>query len=348
MLLTGAFGVVAAWLCVQLGALPVDLGEGAGAGAGAGVGSPGGAAAAAEAPAAAAGQTAARAEREGLWVLRRRQVLLLPLQASAALLLLYLVDLSVIMAWLFAVAGWLCIELLGRALALKACALCSRGTPSPRLRALLSALTGALSASTAGVWLYGRRRWGWTWALQDLMGIAMCGVLLACVQLSSLDVGAILSAASVAYDVTFVYLVPLFFGTKVMERVAVGADGRPAVPMVFRIPSAAGGGFELLGFGDVLVPGLLLCLARRWDSCGADGRRRRFPLLWRCLLAYGAGLQAASSVADATDASQPALLYVMPLTFAALCASLWAEGDLRRRWSRPPDERLGETAPLLP
>lgn len=93
------------------------------------------------------------------------------------------------------------------------------------------------------------------------------------------------------------------------------------------------GGYSMLGFGDVILPGLLVALARR---CDADlrlaGARAYFPYL---VLSYAVGLgltYAALALSWFGDQGQPALLYLVPCTLGTVFGLGWARGQLGALW----------------
>ncbi|KAI8919734.1 signal peptide peptidase-domain-containing protein [Entophlyctis helioformis] len=60
-------------------------------------------------------------------------------------------------------------------------------------------------------------------------------------------------------------------GKSIMEAVALGAGTSESMPMLFRVPRFADdfGGYTMLGYGDIVVPGLLVHLARALDLAHA-------------------------------------------------------------------------------
>merc|ERR1712066_1066617 len=76
------------------------------------------------------------------------------------------------------------------------------------------------------------------------------------------------------YDIFFVFITPLFMsGKSVMVEVATGHSSDEQLPMVLRVPHLSTSPsricyvqtYSLLGFGDILVPGLLLSYAHSYD-----------------------------------------------------------------------------------
>lgn len=168
------------------------------------------------------------------------------------------------------------------------------GIPRTRWRLAVSSsalAAGAVGVAAAGVYT-GLRHQTWSWALQDVMGAALCASFLATLRVTSLRTAAVTLCAFLAYDVFMVFLTPFIFGTSVMVDVAT-AGGAPAaytagdqacycrahptdatycapteyLPILLRLPRSSDyrGGYAMLGLGDVVLPGLLLALALRQD-----------------------------------------------------------------------------------
>lgn len=108
------------------------------------------------------------------------------------------------------------------------------------------------------------------------------------------------------------------------------------------------GHFSMLGLGDIVMPGLLLCFVMRYDaykrSQMAKLAEQGIPLpshwhrisYFHCsLFGYFLGLITATVSSEIFKAAQPALLYLVPFTLAPLFTMAWLKGDLRSMWSEP-------------
>ncbi|KAF9162558.1 Signal peptide peptidase-like 2A [Actinomortierella ambigua] len=89
---------------------------------------------------------------------------------------------------------------------------------------------------------------------------------------TTLSTPVLLLSAAFVYDVFFVFGTPYLTSTgeSIMEAAATGAalTVNEAIPMLFRMPSRgdAGGGEAVLGFGDVVLPGILVTFLRESDA----------------------------------------------------------------------------------
>lgn len=97
-----------------------------------------------------------------------------------------------------------------------------------------------------------------------------------------------------------------------MVKVATSLD----VPIKLLWPKsmtfAAERGFTMLGLGDVVIPGIFIALALRYDLARAEKTERSFskPYFVVTLSAYVVGLITTMSVMHTFGKAQPALLYL--------------------------------------
>jgi len=135
----------------------------------------------------------------------------------------------------------------------------------------------------------------------DALAMGLCVAMIAFVRLPSLKVSCLLLSGLLIYDVFWVFFSAYIFNSNVMVKVAtqpadnpldvpsrklhlgpnVGRDvPRLSLPGKLVFPSSTGSHFSMLGIGDIVMPGLLLCFVLRYDnykkqangdSCGASG-----------------------------------------------------------------------------
>lgn len=124
------------------------------------------------------------------------------------------------------------------------------------------------------------------WLLMDAMGMGLCVAFIAFVRLPSLKVSTLLLTGLLLYDVFWVFFSSYIFSANVMVKVATRPAENP-VGMVARkfnlamakeapklnlpgklvFPSMQNNGhFSMLGLGDIVMPGLLLCFVLRYDA----------------------------------------------------------------------------------
>jgi len=123
-------------------------------------------------------------------------------------------------------------------------------------------------------WLVCRKE-PWAWALQDFLGVLFSINMLRVLRLPSFKICTCLLSILFIYDIFFVFITPHITkdGKSVMVEVATGGDSGEQIPMVLKVPplttfnpyGACQTLYSMLGFGDILVPGLLLSYCRSFD-----------------------------------------------------------------------------------
>ncbi|CAI9588872.1 unnamed protein product [Staurois parvus] len=125
------------------------------------------------------------------------------------------------------------------------------------------------------------------WLLMDALAMGLCVAMIAFVRLPSLKVSCLLLSGLLIYDVFWVFFSAYIFNSNVMVKVAtqpadnpldvlsrklhlgpnVGRDvPRLSLPGKLVFPSSTGSHFSMLGIGDIVMPGLLLCFVLRYDN----------------------------------------------------------------------------------
>jgi len=216
--------------------------------------------------------------------------------------------------------------------------------------------------------------WVWImtghWLLMDAMGMGLCVAFIAFVRLPSLKVSTLLLSGLLLYDVFWVFFSQYVFSANVMVRVAtrpadnpVGAVARRlhiggqmarnaprlSLPGKLVFPSTHNTGhFSMLGLGDIVMPGLLLCFVMRYDAYKRAQAQKLadagipLPSSWyrisyfHCsLFGYFLGLLTATISSEVFKAAQPALLYLVPFTLFPLFGMAYLKGDLKTMWHEP-------------
>ncbi|KAF9403820.1 Signal peptide peptidase-like 2A [Mortierella sp. AD011] len=174
---------------------------------------------------------------------------------------------------------------------------------------------------------------------------------------SSMSTPTLLLLMAFIYDVFFVFVTPYLTksGESIMEAAATGAamTVKETIPMLFRIPSfTPHGGEAMLGFGDVVLPGVLVTFLKECDarleedqtlealtssgitrslptscpssscstssSCSLSCRKSWWKKRWSyhltAILGYSLGLEVTFVAMLWSNKGQPALLYLVPFT----------------------------------
>uniref|UniRef100_A0A673Z3X4 Signal peptide peptidase-like 2A n=1 Tax=Salmo trutta TaxID=8032 RepID=A0A673Z3X4_SALTR len=225
-----------------------------------------------------------------------------------------------------------------------------------------SVLLSAVCVTVAVVWGVYRNEDRWIWILQDLLGVAFCLNFLKTISLSNFKICVILLSLLLLYDVFFVFITPLFMpnGESIMVQVALGPDAAGEkvtthlfLPVVMRVPrfsawtqNLCGMQFSILGYGDIIVPGLLVAYCSRFDVWVNSPKK---VYLFCCCIAYLCGMVLTFAVMLVTKMGQPALLYLVPFTLLGSALLAWRRGEMRQFWNGTTYEVLDSTRePLLP
>ncbi|CAI9732856.1 signal peptide peptidase-like 2B [Octopus vulgaris] len=217
----------------------------------------------------------------------------------------------------------------------------------------------------AGItWLVLRHK-PYSWILQDILGVLFCINVLKNLRIPSLKAGTLLLGMFFLYDIFFVFLTPLFTenGESVMVDVATGKSGhhsesaasnsmprslnvpdnkkdvsstREVLPLVFRVPplfpshpSVCFVQESLLGFGDVILPGVLVVYSHIFDIYV----RAKKLYLVISIFGYLLGLLLAFVALTLMQAGQPALLYLVPTVLLSAVIPSCCRGEFREMWT---------------
>lgn len=191
----------------------------------------------------------------------------------------------------------------------------------------------------------------------------MLGVLKA----SSMSSPTLLLLTAFVYDIFFVFVTPYLTtsGESIMEAAATGAamTVKEQIPMLFRIPSLSpGGGEAILGFGDVVLPGILVTFLKECDArleedqspaglaslIGAQHPSQILPTpfvtkksWWRkrwsyhltAILGFTVGLELTFIAMMWSNKGQPALLYLVPCTLLPVAMLASKRHELSLLWN---------------
>eukprot|EP00439_Symbiodinium_sp_Y106_P084908 s357_g26.t5 len=168
------------------------------------------------------------------------------------------------------------------------------------------------------------------WIVNNILGFSFCLLGIRSINLSSYGAGVVLLSGLFVYDVFWVFFSKPVFGANVMVSVAKGVEA----PIKLMLPRDFGGcgdlQFNMLGLGDIAVPGLFAAFLAKWDAVNmAAGSSKSFVYLNCCLLAYMLSLVLTVTVMMIFQHAQPALLYICTCVLLASLAVAHARGELR-------------------
>jgi len=171
------------------------------------------------------------------------------------------------------------------------------------------------------------------WLIVD--GIACCiGITqLSIIRLNNLKVSVILLSLFLVYDVFWVFLSPILFGTSVM--VAVATKVTSSLPLAFTMPHILGNGYSLLGLGDVVIPGLFICFVYGFEDTLKQLNKSKPGISYFAVVLIGYSVGFASTLISfmIMEKGQPALLYLAPFSLIPVILTAWYRGQLREMWT---------------
>jgi minor histocompatibility antigen H13 len=179
------------------------------------------------------------------------------------------------------------------------------------------------------------------WLISNLFGISYSLSALSLIKLDSFQTAFILLFGLFIYDIFWV------FGTDVMVTVATKFEVPVKLlwPRTFFPQTGQGLQFSLLGLGDIVVPGVVICLCLQFDRYMALKRidqksAKQYALkpsthsfkrtyFFSCYIAYIVGLALTMAVMHIFKAGQPALLYLSPACSLAPIITACIRGELK-------------------
>ncbi|XP_067874432.1 signal peptide peptidase-like 2A isoform X2 [Heterodontus francisci] len=235
-------------------------------------------------------------------------------------------------------------------------------------------LLAMFCVTVVALWVVFRNEDRWVWILHDCLGVAFCLNFMKTLKMPHFKSCVILLVLLLIYDVFFVFITPFFTKNheSIMVEVAAGSGSgtgekntgnylmglavepvahNEKLPVVLRVPrlvtsvaTLCGMSFSLLGFGDIIVPGLLVAYCRRFDM-QTNTSNIYFVL---CTIAYAVGMVLTFIVLILTKMAQPALLYLVPCTLITCAVTAWSRKEMKMFWAGSSYEVLDVTRqPLL-
>ncbi|CAN1732087.1 Signal peptide peptidase-like 5 [Linum perenne] len=166
-------------------------------------------------------------------------------------------------------------------------------------------------------------------------GISLMITILQTARLPNIKVATVLLCCAFVYDIFWVFLSPIIFHQSVMIAVAKGNNsGGESIPMLLRFPRLTDpwGGYDMIGFGDILFPGLLVSFSLRFDKAYKKSRIGGY-FLW-LMVGYATGLFLTYlGLYLMNGHGQPALLYLVPCTLGVCVVLGLIRGELKDLWS---------------
>ncbi|XP_060549279.1 signal peptide peptidase-like 2A isoform X2 [Pantherophis guttatus] len=188
-------------------------------------------------------------------------------------------------------------------------------------------------------WAVFRNEDSWAWILQNILGISFCLNFIKTLKMPNFKSCVILLGLLLLYDVFFVFITPYITksGESIMVEVALGPlESSEKLPVVFKVPRLdlspavlCMRPFSLLGFGDIVIPGLLVAYCNRFDVQTSSSSVYYIC----CTIAYGVGMVVTFVCLVFMNKAQPALLYLVPCTLIPCALLALYRKEMRKFWN---------------
>ncbi|XP_062998863.1 signal peptide peptidase-like 2A isoform X2 [Elgaria multicarinata webbii] len=193
--------------------------------------------------------------------------------------------------------------------------------------------------ATSVVWGVFRNEDRWAWILQDILGISFCVNLIQTLKLPNFKSCVILLGLLLVYDVFFVFITPFITksGQSIMVEVATGpSEDSEKLPVVMKVPRLMFSAvmlcrmpFSMLGYGDIVLPGLLVAYCHRFDVQTSSSR----VYFISSAIAYAVGMLVTFLGLSLMKMAQPALLYLVPCTLISCTLVALYRKEMKKFWN---------------
>ena len=239
----------------------------------------------------------------------------------------------------------------------------------PFLKSRPSIYSIALFFACAGfgiVWVVYRNE-NFAWVLQDILGFSFCVLMIKTIKISSYKISTVLLMLFFVYDVFYVFITPLFTkdNVSIMVEVATGSGSKTMeeLPMLFKLPKFINSpllkclsrDYSLLGYGDVILPGLHVGFCAIWDVMRSRHKSVKSYVYYVFgVVGYGLGLTVTFIAVYVMEMGQPALLYLAPFCLLSTLFVALKQKEVSDIWDGkykaidpPADVRPDESHSLL-
>ncbi|GAA5856807.1 hypothetical protein JCM8547_008853 [Rhodosporidiobolus lusitaniae] len=190
--------------------------------------------------------------------------------------------------------------------------------------------------------LSGAQMWTRNWILSNIAALSFAFNAVSLLYLDSFVTGALLLSGLFSYDIWWVFGSKAVFGKGADVMVSVATSFEAPIKLLAPKDIRKAVDFSLLGLGDIVLPGIFIALARRFDYHLALSRsttpitpssRYPKPYFTTCFVAYIAGLVTTMVVMHYFRAAQPALLYLSPACILSVAAVAAVKGEWKALWA---------------
>ncbi|KZV51702.1 signal peptide peptidase [Dorcoceras hygrometricum] len=154
------------------------------------------------------------------------------------------------------------------------------------------------------------------WLANNILGLSFCIQGIEMLSLGSFKTGAILLGGLFIYDIFWVFFTPVM--------VSVAKSFEAPIKLLFPTSDPTRP-FSMLGLGDIVIPGIFVALALRFDVSRGKGNQ----YFKSSFAGYTVGLILTIVVMNWFQAAQPALLYIVPAVIGFLAVHCLWNGEAK-------------------
>ncbi|GAA5909639.1 hypothetical protein JCM6882_008451 [Rhodosporidiobolus microsporus] len=179
------------------------------------------------------------------------------------------------------------------------------------------------------------------WVLNNVVALSFSFNAISLLGIDSFMTGSILLAGLFFYDIWWVFGSKAVFGKGADVMVTVATSFEAPIKLVVPKDLSKPADVSLLGLGDIVLPGIFIALALRFDYFLAlkkasvpfkPTQSYPKPYFKTCFVAYIAGLVCTIVVMHTFRAAQPALLYLSPACILSVIGCALVRGESAELW----------------
>ncbi|KAL5507195.1 hypothetical protein ACEPAH_6651 [Sanghuangporus vaninii] len=163
--------------------------------------------------------------------------------------------------------------------------------------------------------------------ITNILALSFSHNALSLMKLDTFWTGIVLLSGLFLYDIWWV------FGTEVMVKVATSLDAPIKILWPKSHVFSVARGFTMLGLGDIVIPGMFVSTALRYDLSKSTHKDPRQPFakpyFRAAITAYATGLATTMIVLHTFGAAQPALLYLSPACILSFLITAATKGETK-------------------
>jgi len=183
------------------------------------------------------------------------------------------------------------------------------------------------------------------WILNNVLGMSLAVLFISMVRVPNLKTASLVLLCLFFYDIFWVFYSARIFGSNVMVSVATQKAENPvnviaqqlnlpvveAVSSQLDLPMKLIWGGIMLGIGDMVVPGMVVAYAKKFDEYKGNGACSGYFMT--SVIGYTVGLVVSLLCSIIYQVAQPALLYLVPCCLLPILVMSFYRGEIHELWN---------------